>query len=235
MSGRAIINQEIEGALKRHFDGPFRFLLAVSGGSDSQVLIKAFSHVAKAQGHRVWAMGINHGLRPEADSELDLAESLCRKESIPFIRERISVEPGSNLQARAREGRYYALWNKAHEIGANLVTAHHRDDRAETVLIRMMRATSAGSLAVLPEIQYVPVQDVHLALFRPLLKVSKQDILGYAKRWGLTYADDPSNSNEEFLRVWVRNTLLPLMQEKSPDIVNKLNQISDDLMKCQTR
>jgi len=231
MSGRAIINQEIEAALKRHFDGPFRFLLAVSGGSDSQVLIKGFSHVAKAQGHRIWAMGVNHGLRPEADSELDSAESLCRHESIPFIRERITIEKGGNLQARAREGRYCALWNKAYEIGANLVTAHHRDDRAETVLIRMMRATSAGSLAVLPEIQYIPVRDTHLALFRPLLKASKQDILGYAKRWDLTCAEDPSNNNEEFLRVWVRNILIPLLQEKSPDIINKLNIISDDLMK----
>ena len=235
MSGRVIINQEIEGALKRHFDGPFRFLLAVSGGSDSQVLIKAFSHVSRSQGHRVWAMGVNHGLRPEADSELDLAQSLCEKQGIPFTRESIKLTPGSNLQARARDARYEVLWKKAHELGANLVTAHHRDDRAETVLIRMMRATSAASLAVLPELQLVPVHGTHLGLFRPLLRATKQDILGYAKRWELSYANDPSNENEDFLRVWVRNTLMPMLQEKSPDIVNKLNQISDDLMKCQTR
>jgi len=225
-----IINKEIEASLARNFDGPFRFLLAVSGGPDSQVLISAFSHVAERHGHIVSALGVNHGLRPEADSELDLAQALCEKVGIPFFRERIQVEPGGNLQARARDERYSVLFKKAYELKANLVTAHHLDDRAETVLIRLMRASTVKCLGVLPEMQHIKYQDTHFGLYRPLLNVSREDIIGYAERWKLNYATDPSNSNDHYMRVWVRNTLLPMMKEKSPDIVNKLNKIAEETL-----
>lgn len=224
------INKEIEDSLARNFDGPFRFLLAVSGGPDSQVLISAFSHVAKRFGHTVSALGVNHGLRPEADSELDRAAELCEKVGIPFFRERVSVAPGSNLQARARDERYSVLYKKAFELGANVVTAHQREDRAETVLIRLLRSSTVKCLGVLPELQHVPINDTHIGLYRPLLNVSRESILKYAEFQGLKYATDPSNSDEKFLRVWVRNQLIPMLREKSPDIVNKLNNIADELI-----
>lgn len=224
------INREIEASLARNFNGPSRFLLAVSGGPDSQVLIKAFSHVAKKLGSTVSALGVNHGLRPEAEGELDIAGSLCEAEGVQFERQHLSLTYGSNLQSRARDARYDVLLKKAYENGAVLVTAHHKDDRAETVLIRLMRASSAKSLGVLPEVQPRLYGGKEVRVFRPMLRVSRQDIESYTKRWCIQYATDPSNSDDHYLRVWVRQTLIPMMKEKSPDIVNKLNMISNELI-----
>jgi tRNA(Ile)-lysidine synthase len=225
-----ILNKQIRESLSRNFSEPSRFLLAVSGGPDSQVLIKSFSHVCRDFGHSVSALGVNHGLRQEADYELDLAESLCDSIKVPFTRVKIHLEKGSDLQNRARIARYEILLDAASKDGSNVVTAHHFNDRAETVLIRLLRSTDAKCLAVLPELQSYKYKGHHIGLYRPMLQVTRDEIMAYAKRWRIPYATDPSNGDDHYLRVWVRNTLLPLLREKSPAIDEKLNKISDDLM-----
>ena len=222
------INKEIEESLSRSFDGPSRFLLAVSGGPDSQVLISAFSHVAKGLGHTVSALGVNHGLRPEADSELDLAQVLCEKAEIPFFRERVSVAPGGNIQARARDERYSVLLKKAFEVKAAIVTAHHKDDLAETVMTRILRSGKVGALAVLPEMTYYKYEDTTVPIFRPFLNVERIDIESYAKRWEIPFATDPSNSNTHYTRCWLRHEVFPVLKERYPDLVDKLVSLSKD-------
>src|SRR5207245_1080427 len=97
------------------------------------------------------AHGVDHGLRAEAARELDLAETLARSLEVPFARTRVDLAPGGNLQARARERRWRALEDAARAVGARAIaTAHHADDRAETVLLRVLRGASAAALAVLP-------------------------------------------------------------------------------------
>lgn len=214
------VNKTIEESLKRHFPSPSSFLLAVSGGADSQSLLKAFPHVARKLGHSVAAHGVNHGLRPEAGSELDLAKELAEKSEVPFSVTKLSVERGGNLQARARDARYRAL-REASGPGVTIVTAHHADDRAETVLIRLLRGSGAGAMGVMPERS--------ADLFRPLLSIRRSELESYCQRWGVRWANDPSNLDEKYLRVWVRKKLLPLMNERSPRIVDKLCQVADDL------
>jgi tRNA(Ile)-lysidine synthase len=219
------VNGSIEKSLKESFLNPQRFLLAVSGGPDSQALLKAFPHVAKKLGHEVVvAVGVNHGIRPEADSELQLAEELSRSIGVTFETRRIQIEPGGNIQARARDGRYAALHDAANEWGAGqIVTAHHSDDRAETVLLRLLRASGAGSLAVLPSLSG--------RVFRPLLRVRRSALLAYCGVHGLQYATDPSNANERYTRVWLRQTVLPLLRERFPDVDDKLNLVADDMLR----
>jgi tRNA(Ile)-lysidine synthase len=219
-----IINKEIREAIKRNFKNKTKFILAVSGGPDSQCLLKSFSHVAKNMGHVVRSVGVNHGLRKEADRELDIAEDLSIECGVPFTRLNINIEPGSNLLSRARDGRYEAIRNNA-EKDEIIVTAHHADDRAETVLIRLLRGSGAGAMAVLPERS----QD----LFRPILRVRKTDVMDHLNHWKIRYANDPSNENEKYLRVWIRRQMMPMLSERSPKIVEKLCKIADDMLETK--
>lgn len=220
------------------------FVLGVSGGPDSQCLLKAFSHVAKSVDAEVFACGIDHGLRPGAAAELDIAERLAESVGVPFRRVVLRVPPGANLQARARDARYDALHDFCREVGGEvLVLAHHERDKAETVLIRLLRGKGAGALAVMPfmswstcplwasngEVSLKGIPITPIVRFRPMLQVTKEEIEAYLKRWNVPFALDPSNENEKFLRVWVRKKLLPMLESKSPAIVEKLCMIAEDL------
>lgn len=126
-------------------------LVAVSGGPDSMALLHVLARLGEELGVRVLAHGVDHGLRPEARAELDLAEALARSVSVPFARTTVQVEAGGNLQARARTVRFAALAAAARSAGANTIaTAHHADDRAETVLLRLLRGAGPRGLGVLP-------------------------------------------------------------------------------------
>jgi tRNA(Ile)-lysidine synthase len=222
----ALVNKKIAEAilrLKALPDPGRRFVLAVSGGPDSQCLLKAFPHVLRD----VWpeayctAVGVNHGLRPEAEAELELARALALSQEVPFSRVRVTVPKGPSLMAQARTARYTALRAQAGREGY-VVTAHHFDDRAETVLIRLLRGTSLGALAVMPELS--------AGVFRPMLQVRREEIDAYVRRWHLVTAQDPSNSDSRYLRTRVRHELLPLMEQLSPRIRETLNAVSDEVL-----
>ena len=115
-------------------------LVAVSGGGDSQSLLHALARLAPKLGLVLSAHGVDHGLRPEASAELDMAQELAGDLGVAFGRSQLSVRPGANLMHRARRARYQALRQAAADVGAGLIaTAHHADDRAETVLLRLLR------------------------------------------------------------------------------------------------
>lgn len=216
------VNKAIKNSIQQ-FVKPKKFVLAVSGGGDSQCLLKAFSHIVKPFGHKCLAVGVNHGLRPEADLELDLAAALAETVGVPFRRVKLNLEPGSNIQCRARDARYAALTQIADEFGARfIVTAHHFDDRAETVLFRLLRGEGIGSLGVMPFVSG--------HIFRPMLHVKRQRILSYLKRWDVPFATDPSNVNNKYLRSRIRHEILPLLESINPQIKSRLNAISDEVL-----
>lgn len=202
--------------------GGCRVLVAVSGGVDSQVLLHALAWHRSRFGLDVFAHGVDHGLREGAEGELDLAETLAGTLAVPFSRARLRVAEGGNLQARARAARLSSLRSRAGEVGARFVaTAHHADDRAETFLLRLLRAAGPRGLAVLPAI------DGDLA--RPLLRASRPAIEAHAARHALPFARDPSNENPRFARVRVRREVLPLLRDLDPRIVDHLGTLADRL------
>jgi tRNA(Ile)-lysidine synthase len=194
---------------------------AVSGGGDSQAMLSVLARLAPKLGFKLLAHGVDHGLRPEAAAELDLAEALATKLGVPFGRSRLALGRGSNLQARARDARYAALREVAAPHEALLATAHHADDRAETVLLRLLRGAGPRGLAVLAP----RAQDV----IRPLVRAGKRDVLLHLERHCLDFAEDPSNNDAAFLRVRVRAEALPLLEQLSPQIVRHLNALADAL------
>ncbi|HET9955727.1 MAG TPA: tRNA lysidine(34) synthetase TilS [Polyangiaceae bacterium] len=203
-----------------------RILVAVSGGMDSMVLLHALAHLRERLNVEVSAHGVDHGLRPEAAAELDLAESAARRWGVPFARTSVQLKPGGNLQARARELRHRALRAaSAEQRGAWIATAHHADDRAETFLLRLLRGTSPRGLAVLPAQAGV--------LIRPLIRARRRDIQLHATRHDVPYANDPSNQDGRFLRVRVRQELVPLLERLSPGVIGHLTALADELAEPQ--
>jgi tRNA(Ile)-lysidine synthase len=196
-------------------------LAAVSGGGDSQAMLSVLAHLAPTVGYRLLAHGVDHGLRREAGAELDMAEALAKELGVPFARTCVTLARGGNLQARARAARYAALRAAAAPHDALIATAHHADDRAETVLLRLLRGAGPRGLAVLQP----RAQDV----IRPLVRAGKRDVLLHLQRHRLDFAEDPSNQDVAFLRVRVRGEALPLLEQLSPQIVRHLNALADAL------
>lgn len=185
-------------------------------------LLHVLARLAPKHGFSLAAHGVDHGLRAEAGAELDLAQTLSAALGVPFGRSELRVAPGGNLQARARSARYAALEAARASAGADYIaTAHHADDRAETVLLRLLRGAGPRGLAVLPARSGLRL--------RPLLRARRSDVLAHLVRHALTFATDSSNQDRRFQRVRVREELMPLLVELSPGIVNHLNHLADAL------
>ncbi len=185
-------------------------------------LLHVLSVLAERIGFSLFACGVHHGLRVEADAELELAAEFAGARGVPFRCERVQVDPGANLQARARELRYSALERARQQFGATfLVTAHHADDRAETVLLRLLRGAGPRGLAVLPARSENRL--------RPLIHARRSDVIAHVERHGVPFAEDPSNADPRFLRTRVRREVLPLLEELSPRVVEHLAALADQL------
>jgi tRNA(Ile)-lysidine synthase len=198
-------------------------LVAVSGGPDSTALLHGLSLLRERRKLALVACGVDHGLRPEAVRELDGIETLARTLGVSFVRKSLRVSPGGNLQARARQARHAALVEAAAAAGAaQIATGHHAEDRAETVLLRLLQGTGPRGLACLPP------RSGHL--IRPMIFAPRSAIDAHLQRHALATALDPSNDDPRFLRTRVRKELLPLLRALSPQIVNHLTGLSDDLL-----
>lgn len=190
---------------------PERLGLAVSGGPDSLALLLL---ACAALPGRVAAATVNHRLRPEGVLEALHVEDICERLGCPHSILSLDAAPGpANLQSEARGARYAALarWAEANGLPA-VATAHHLDDQAETVLMRLQRGSGVGGLAGIR-----PAQQVGgLTLLRPLLGWRKAELVHLVADAGIEPADDPTNRDPRFDRTSVR-ALLRDRAELAPD------------------
>lgn len=178
-------------------------LLAVSGGPDSTaLLLMAASWSRRRSGPRIEAATFDHGLRPEGAVEAAAVAALCSGLGVPHqILPWRGDKPGARLQERAREARYAALGTRAKEIGADVVvTAHHLDDQAETVLFRLARGSGISGLAGMA----ARVTRGGVTIARPLLEVAKSELVAYCEAENVAFARDPSNADPRFARARMR-------------------------------
>ena len=177
-----------------------RLAVAVSGGPDSTALLLL---AQAALPGRVEAATVDHGLRPESGQEADDVAALCLRLGVPHETLKVSLAPG-NVQAEARAARYAALaeWIERRGLAA-LSTAHHADDQAETLLMRLNRASGVAGLAGARSRGHVPLTAI--PLLRPVLDWRRSALAEVVA--GIGTVQDPSNANDRFDRVRIRKAL----------------------------
>jgi tRNA(Ile)-lysidine synthase len=194
-----------------------RLIVGFSGGLDSTVLL----HRLAAQGARprLLAAHVDHGLQAQAGQWAAQAGRVCAELGVAFELLRVQVPPAhpGGPEAAARDARYQALVALMGP-GDALVTAHQRDDQAETVLLRLLRGSGIDGLAAMrPLSAFGPGW-----LWRPLLEVPRAALLAYARDHGLGWIEDPHNGDPRFARSWLRGEVMPLLRQHFPQAVESL-------------
>lgn len=181
-----------------------RFGLAVSGGPDSLALL-LLAHAAFPG--RFDVATVDHGLRPESADEAAMVGQVCSERGIAHATLLVTPASTGNLQAEAREVRYAALgdWAHARELAA-IATAHHRDDQAETLLMRLNRGAGVRGLASMRPLAPMPGHP-DIALVRPLLGWTRNELGALVIAAGLDTAADSSNTDPRFARVALRQVM----------------------------
>jgi tRNA(Ile)-lysidine synthetase-like protein len=185
-----------------------RLLVAVSGGPDSTALLVA----AREQGEDVVAAHYDHALQPGSAAASDYVAELCRQLDMELISERRGTAvPRGSLQAAARALRYEFLERARIDAGAHVVAlGHTADDLIEGVVLHLMRGCGLSGLRGMPASRGVFV--------RPLLAVSRRDVVAFLEQRGITALEDPANSNHAYARVRVRREILPALERDRPGI-----------------
>lgn len=176
----------------------------MSGGSDSLALL-LLAHEAFAG--RFEVATVDHGLRSESVDEAAMVAGICHERGIEHATLRPKVERKGNLQANARAARYAALgdWAESRKLAA-IVTAHHADDQAETLLMRLNRGAGVRGLAGMRAASILSGRP-ELPLLRPLLGWRRDELAAIVAQAGLIAAVDPSNADERFERTAIRARL----------------------------
>jgi tRNA(Ile)-lysidine synthase len=188
-------------------------VVACSGGLDSIALLHALATSAQTGNRKPRAIHVHHGLHPGADDWAAHCQRACDELGVPLRIVRIEVprDGGEGLEAAARHARHAAF---EAELGDDevLALAHHRDDQAETFLLRALRASGPDGLGAMR-----PWRRFGRGwLWRPLLDRPRAELLAYAQDHGLQWIDDPSNSDIAFDRNFLRQRVMPLLRERWP-------------------
>src|SRR5438445_5526833 len=202
-----------------HWKAAPALVLAVSGGPDSLALmwLAARWRAALTRGQRLIAVTVDHGLRPEAAREARNVKRLARILDVPHRTVRwTGAKPRTGLPAAARAARYRLLAQAARAHGAtHVLTAHTRDDQAETLLMRMVRGSGIAGLAAMAR----ESEREGVVLARPFLNVSKSRLIATLKKAKIDFADDPTNRDTSFTRPRLR-TLMPVLAAEGGDVSN---------------
>jgi tRNA(Ile)-lysidine synthase len=194
-------------------------VLAVSGGPDSMALmwLAARWRQSRAKGPRLIAVTVDHGLRPEAAREARAVKQAARSLGLSHRTLRWSGDkPTSGVLEAARAVRYRLLAKAAKAVGAShILTAHTRDDQAETLLMRLLRGSGIAGLSAMAAVS----EREGLSLGRPLLNVSKARLIATLKAAELDFADDPTNRDPTFTRPRLR-ALMPTLAAEGGDARN---------------
>jgi tRNA(Ile)-lysidine synthase len=231
-SGPADLAARVAVQLKNLVKPADRLLVGFSGGVDSVALLDSLARLRRPLRFGLAALHVNHQLSPNAGRWAAFCKSFCRARGIPFKSVKVRVARGDSMEAAARTARYAAY---AREPADYVVLAQHQDDQAETVLLQLLRGAGVKGLAAMPALrspqpsavsrQGSPLRSPQPSavsrqsspsILRPLLDTTREEILAYARKRGLKWIDDESNTNTYFLRNFLRHEVLPVIARRFP-------------------
>ncbi|RJE83585.1 tRNA lysidine(34) synthetase TilS [Paenibacillus sp. 1011MAR3C5] len=205
-------------------------LVAVSGGPDSMALLHMLQGLTAEQGIKLVAAHVNHGFRAEESAfELEVVQSIAESLGVPC--ETIVMDLPSyieenrlNLQAAARQKRYEFLYRTALQYGASRIAlAHHADDQAETVLMRLIRGAGLSGLSGMSSVR----REKNVQLIRPLLRMNKSDLLRYCEEHEIPYCVDSSNLARYYFRNTIRLDVIPYLMQFNPQLPQSLQRLAE--------
>lgn len=204
-AGRHPLAHEVEAGLARARVEPgARVLVAASGGADSTALLALVAGLSAR----------DHGLRPESGQDRLAAQASADRLGVGFASRMLALPGGSGVPGRAREARYRALADMASEAGcAAVLTAHHADDQAETMLLALARGAGLAGLGGMPTRRAL---DGGVALVRPCLRIARASLRAACEDLGLPWREDPGNARDDSPRGRMRHVVIPALEAVSP-------------------
>ena len=216
---------------------PERIAVALSGGLDSSVLLNLTHGYATRHGITVFAFHIHHGISEHADAWLAHCERACAALNVPFDARNVTLASGkSGIEAAARKLRYAALGAlcREHDVGL-MLTAHHLDDQAETVLLQLLRGSGTAGLSGMDAANAAPLllDNPDLVMARPLLGVARAEIEGWANAHAIGYVDDESNRDPRFARNALRTQVMPALAQAFPGFQERFSRSAQHAQSAQ--
>ncbi|GAB2874584.1 tRNA lysidine(34) synthetase TilS [Pseudoduganella ginsengisoli] len=198
-----------------------KLAIAYSGGLDSSVLLRIAHDWAKQNNVALYAFHVHHGISPNADSWLAHCEQQCAALNVTFAASRIALQDAkkSGVEAAARKQRYAALGAMCREHGVPLLlTAHHLDDQAETVLLQMLRGSGTAGLSGMDTSNHARdlLQNDALLLARPLLAATREQLEAFQQAHAVAHIDDESNADPRYARNALRHLVMPALAQHFP-------------------
>ena len=201
-----------------------RVLLACSTGVDSTVLLNLLLQTKGIK--EVVIAHVNHQKRTESVTEEAYIKDYCLKNNLRCFTLKLPIKQNGNFQEWARNQRYQFFKTIIKEEECDiLLTAHHADDNLETILMRFIKGSSLKGYAGIPKI----TNEDSYSIYRPLLSISKKEIVEYAKERNIKYFEDSSNSEDDYTRNRIRKYLVPVMLQENPSLYNAVNNYSNTL------
>lgn len=202
---------------------PHYIVVACSGGADSVALVDLMHRFAAEHPVIPVVVHVNHKLRGrESTRDEKFVRALCTRRGLPCAVLAAPVSKSGNVQAEARRLRYAALAAVAQHIRSPIVlTAHHANDQAETVLLHLLRGGGPATLAGIHERRALARG---IALLRPLLHIPRLQIDDYIRSARLRFVSDRSNRSLKYTRNWIRQKVIPLLEQQNPRAVEALCQ-----------
>ncbi|MGI9220251.1 MAG: tRNA lysidine(34) synthetase TilS, partial [Woeseiaceae bacterium] len=210
-------------ALSQDAQSPRRYVVAFSGGLDSTVLLHALQAGSAQHNVPILAVHIDHGMQAGSERWTEHCSEQAAKLDVEFLGQRVAVdtESGKGREAAAREARYASLASLVSE-GDWLLSAHHQEDQAETLLLNLMRGSGPAGLAGIASIRAFASG----WLVRPLLSFSQKALRDYASQHELNWIDDPSNLDRTLDRNFLRHDVLPTIESRWPGAARRLHRSS---------
>lgn len=193
---------------------PGRVLVGVSGGADSLALLALLHRSAPEHGLNLIVAHANHGIHPASGQVADRVAGIARELGLPLEQGELRLGPNAS-EATARRARYAWLRETIRRTGArHLFLAHHREDQAETILMRVLAGSGPAGLAGM-----APIRG---RIVRPLLEVSRAELRAWLAGTGWEPFEDPANCDPRHTRSWLRHQILPLLEARDPEAVARL-------------